>query len=1241
MSQLGMRRMKRPSLRLVVALAVVLIACVWLALGTAAQERRSAVPVPLPAVPQLTPPKAPLFSAAPGVKTAKSEALQALLEGSRAVSAEPASFQHLGGSPAAAMASQPSQNVSLPPLPPIPVPDWPGFLAVFPAFSPEVPLTIPPDSVVVSAITVPLSFRIGDVNVMVRISHECVSRLIVRLHAPWDEWLNLAQYEDACGNDFAGTTFDDEADVPIEWGIPPYSGEYVPVNLLEQLDGEDAKGRWELTIQDEDYYGYTGGYTGTLVSWWLTLRGSVPEFGVRKSAFPDGGQVSGGVLSYTLWVGNRGTITGTATLHDVIPAFTTLVPGSAWASEGFVTETAEAIDWSGQVGMEEDGASLVTFQVTVTGACGQEIVNTATLSGPLILQSIEAQTSTRLVYQLPYLWEDFELLGWGEAGGLPAGRSTEVVVDHPCSEDEPFWDTDWFYAYEEAYSENVVAYLDAGCQDSARLVSPPFDLSGATRPLLHFSLFRSWWDYCDEYVQPQISTDDGLSWTDLGAPIYVGSVPGEALGVEFWQQYVLDLSAYVGESSVRIAFLGVDDECGTIYLDNVSVREPWYPCPYVAVGSGSGASCPGGEVLYEVLATNAMPSEETLGLAVSDDDWPTVLTPVSLTLGAGQTGLALLEVQVPAGAKAGEHDEAWVSASFLYDATLGASLTRLGPGGSWATTAQLGDAWTERTDAPSGAIQHAFVYGGEAFYRIGGTGAAMDNAPNLSGPPVRPWYSATLRYDPVADTWVTRTGMISGALYIDGATIDGKIYIAGGLKPVPYGPLGNGLGDPNVHELLQIYDPSSDTWSLGAPMPEPRFGYAAVALGGKLYVLGGAFSTYSPEYTNSVLVYDPATNSWSSVAPMMEPRVLHHAGVIGGKIYVVGGLEEDVFGYFMLGGAGFMTSAEVYDPATNSWSAVTDAPEGLGYGPDGVMFDRYLIATGCYYFYEGLPLPGRVWAYDTVQDYWWLLPDMLIPSVGLEGDGDGDMFYVNGGFAYPEWIFFGAKSAGTLGVPRFGPSGQTERLDLCASAMPAVSLRAQPNPVCPSWTVMYILEITNTAGVTLTNLVISDVLPAGMCCPVDPGGDARMSFDKATNTAQWVIPALGPGKKAIVWLDLHSISSNWTGRVISNTMTYAADQLPHDGSATVAVTMDHRICPATETPTPTPSNTPTATATNTPTATPSNTPTPTSTPTQVPTGTATPTVTPVPTVMLTPTATSTPTPPSIYVPVVIMGSGPG
>ncbi len=153
-------------------------------------------------------------------------------------------------------------------------------------------------------------------------------------------------------------------------------------------------------------------------------------------------------------------------------------------------------------------------------------------------------------------------------------------------------------------------------------------------------------------------------------------------------------------------------------------------------------------------------------------------------------------------------------------------------------------------------------------------------------------------FDPATDSWSLGTPKPTQTVNAAAAVINGKIYVPGGGNPMTNAVL----------DALEIYDPATDQWTTGASLPQPLEASGVAAVNGKLYVLGGQDDTYSYQ---STLVYDPNTDSWSSLADMGTYRSWSAAAVDNGKIYLVGGLD----------GAGTYTnSVLVYDPTLDSWS---------------------------------------------------------------------------------------------------------------------------------------------------------------------------------------------------------------------------------------------------------------------------------------------------------------------------------
>ena len=172
---------------------------------------------------------------------------------------------------------------------------------------------------------------------------------------------------------------------------------------------------------------------------------------------------------------------------------------------------------------------------------------------------------------------------------------------------------------------------------------------------------------------------------------------------------------------------------------------------------------------------------------------------------------------------------------------------------------------------------------GDTYYVLGGdpTGSTQTN---------QVW-----QYDPATDSWASKAPMPTAVTNVNGACIDGIIYLVGGYT----GAYSN---------VFQIYDTAADSWTAST---WPRSASPAVAaFDGKLYTFGGADAVGNTAVT---YMFDPGTGTWNGpLAPVPTARWYAVAATVGDYIYVVGGWG--------------LANVERYDPATDSWSAGPSLP---------------------------------------------------------------------------------------------------------------------------------------------------------------------------------------------------------------------------------------------------------------------------------------------------------------------------
>lgn len=190
---------------------------------------------------------------------------------------------------------------------------------------------------------------------------------------------------------------------------------------------------------------------------------------------------------------------------------------------------------------------------------------------------------------------------------------------------------------------------------------------------------------------------------------------------------------------------------------------------------------------------------------------------------------------------------------------------------------------TDRWAAVSAVVNNKiYVIGGEKGSFIGG----FDET------------NVVEEYDPVLDTWASKSSMPTSRGYSGCAVINDTIFVFGGYP---------------AFTTIEKYYPASDTWYTNAPMPSSRYTFMTAKANNKIYLIGGWGS-------NNVEEYDPSTKSWTTKTAMPTARGGSGIAVINDTIYVVGGRSE------------IANEFECYDPVSDTWTSLNPMPtarEGL------------------------------------------------------------------------------------------------------------------------------------------------------------------------------------------------------------------------------------------------------------------------------------------------------------------------
>lgn len=140
----------------------------------------------------------------------------------------------------------------------------------------------------------------------------------------------------------------------------------------------------------------------------------------------------------------------------------------------------------------------------------------------------------------------------------------------------------------------------------------------------------------------------------------------------------------------------------------------------------------------------------------------------------------------------------------------------------------------------------------------------------------------------------------------------------------------------------QLYNPSTNSWSTGGNQPVAVFNQTASLLStGKVLAVGGEDSNALSVATTAL--YDPATNTWVAGPSLRVPRAYHTQTTMpSGKVIVLGGYDATTISNYSV-----LTSAEEYDPATNSWSTIANLGAARsGHTATLLSNGRILVAGG-------------------------------------------------------------------------------------------------------------------------------------------------------------------------------------------------------------------------------------------------------------------------------------------------------
>ncbi len=183
--------------------------------------------------------------------------------------------------------------------------------------------------------------------------------------------------------------------------------------------------------------------------------------------------------------------------------------------------------------------------------------------------------------------------------------------------------------------------------------------------------------------------------------------------------------------------------------------------------------------------------------------------------------------------------------------------------------------------------------------------------------------------------------------------------------------LGGRENDSNVNS----YDPLVDSWTVGATPPILLHHFQGVRYKGLIYVMGAFTNNFPSEVpVPSIYIYDPAMDTWTQgpEIPVNRRRGAAAAVLYKEKIYLVGGIQNGHID-------GRVAWLDEYDPSTNSWTVLPDAPHVRDHCSAIVWEDKLYMAGGKKTNLNGNQMATEpiVDVYDFATQTWQSLPNPI------------------------------------------------------------------------------------------------------------------------------------------------------------------------------------------------------------------------------------------------------------------------
>ena len=273
--------------------------------------------------------------------------------------------------------------------------------------------------------------------------------------------------------------------------------------------------------------------------------------------------------------------------------------------------------------------------------------------------------------------------------------------------------------------------------------------------------------------------------------------------------------------------------------------------------------------------------------------------------------------------------------------------------------------WTKVGDMPEIRYAHTINELNGKVYVVGG--ATSEGSSSLN---------TALIYDTTTCKW-TQISLYNDEYRVAHCSciIDNKLYVIGGS-----------YGSTSVGSTMDMYDPNTGVWERKNPMNIARGLFACAVIGNNIYVFGTYTEDAGSQIGKSVEVYNTANNEWTKLKNMPSDRYGHSAIAVNGKIFVLGGATND----------NRQTKVDIYDPQTDTWTTTKSSMPTGRYGITSNLVNNKIYVIGGWASSSVDPY-DKVEIYDYEKDKWEIgipLPDRRAVSASIVHNNE---IYVYGG----------------------------------------------------------------------------------------------------------------------------------------------------------------------------------------------------------------------------------------------------